>query len=519
MRDFSKFFKQKNLFSFVLIIGFLLPSAGPKVYISGKLGGLVSFRSEYPNSNLHFWLYGDGYYGKRKSPLREYESSTAGYQAVYYTIGDKEVDEPEDFILPTGPIDNPGQGTPFNAPMNVRNNLDIKKSWNITTYAMTWIMVHYQNDFDADPVDGCVHFNYNPEQIEVLNTPQINGVTIGAVGTNSPFLNYNGWAQNIHHDSHNGRITWQFEDLKSDDIDQRILYIPVKGFINQDINDVDLSAMILKDCNDPIIDRVGVHFEVVGHPHDPNYKQCLNLNNLSHTAAMKEEYGEEEGEWEQYIIYEIQFHNEGTAPVQNVTVKDYLPAEIDPNSVELLSSDHYCELDLQNTEFYFPNIWLPGTGQGYEYEETISQFRFKACITDEIIGNQCLTNEIDIYFNNLPPIPASHTICALPVSPNDAGYAYGNPCNEKKEGRLSFEANTNFEVYPNPVKDFLFLKGIQKGDLLSTKIMSVDGKVLLQNNSLTNDYTIDTSNLPKGLYYLLIESSTNGLLTQKFVKH
>ncbi len=519
MRDFSKFFKQKNLLSLVLIIGFLLPSAGPNVFIAGKIGATVAFQSNYPNSNLHFWLYGDGYYGKRKSPTRDYKNSSTGYEAVYYTIGDKEVDEPEDFVLPTGPIDNPNPGFVYNPPMKARDNIDIKKSWNITTYAMTWIMVHYENKFDVDAVDGCVHFNYDPEQIEVLTNSQINSMTIGAVGTTSPFLNYNDWAFNIHHDPNQGRITWQFEDLVGGDGDHRILYIPVKGFIHQDVNDVDLTASILKDCNDPPVDRVGVHFEVVGYPHDPNYKHCLNLNNLSHTSEMKKQYGEEEGEWEQYIIYEIQFHNEGTAPVQNVTVKDYLPAEIDPNSVELLSSDHYCELDLQTTEFYFPNIWLPGTGQGYEYEETISQFRFKACITDEIIGNQCLTNGIDIYFNNLPPIPASHTICALPTGPNDEGYAYGNPCNERKEDRLSFEANANFEIYPNPVKDYLFLKGIQKGEILTMRILSVDGKIMLQKQAPTNDLSIDSSNLPKGLYYLSIESSSKGFLTQKFIKH
>jgi hypothetical protein len=81
----------------------------------------------------------------------------------------------------------------------------------------------------------------------------------------------------------------------------------------------------------------------------------------------------------------------------------------------------------------------------------------------------------------------------------------------KKNAALSnnsFSLNeSKFDIYPNPLKNTLFIKS--ENDLINTvSILSVEGrKVYEAKGSLLNNQQIDVSGLEKGIYFILINES------------
>ncbi len=83
------------------------------------------------------------------------------------------------------------------------------------------------------------------------------------------------------------------------------------------------------------------------------------------------------------------------------------------------------------------------------------------------------------------------------------------------DGELS-ALSDDYQLYPNPAEDFITITGVSAGKY---SILSVDGQ-LKQNGVLTTKATtIDIANLPKGMYWLLInEVEANSKLIRKVVK-
>ena len=67
-------------------------------------------------------------------------------------------------------------------------------------------------------------------------------------------------------------------------------------------------------------------------------------------------------------------------------------------------------------------------------------------------------------------------------------------------------------MYPNPVKDILFIKSNDKIDKVD--VYSVDGKLI---KSKINSDKIDFSNLPKGIYLVNIHTKS-GIKSEKIIK-
>ncbi|MXV37945.1 T9SS type A sorting domain-containing protein [Flavobacteriaceae bacterium Ap0902] len=74
--------------------------------------------------------------------------------------------------------------------------------------------------------------------------------------------------------------------------------------------------------------------------------------------------------------------------------------------------------------------------------------------------------------------------------------------------------STEFNIYPNPVVDQLFL-GNLKEDVEEMKVYDLTGKIVLNLNILNN--TIDVSALADGVYVLQLKTS-NGIKSKKFIK-
>ena len=74
-------------------------------------------------------------------------------------------------------------------------------------------------------------------------------------------------------------------------------------------------------------------------------------------------------------------------------------------------------------------------------------------------------------------------------------------------------------LYPNPVQDQLNITiptDISKNEY-GYNIVDTTGKMVLQGGSKQNTLTVNTSPLPKGIYFIRVKS-TAGLHTKKFIK-
>ncbi len=95
----------------------------------------------------------------------------------------------------------------------------------------------------------------------------------------------------------------------------------------------------------------------------------------------------------------------------------------------------------------------------------------------------------------------------------------GINCHMIKTGvknRLASE-NLPFIMYPNPVNHILNIENIT-GQSFEYKIINVSGKICLQGTSYGSRRCIDVTDLPKGLYMLLLYSNYSQAYTFNFIK-
>jgi len=70
---------------------------------------------------------------------------------------------------------------------------------------------------------------------------------------------------------------------------------------------------------------------------------------------------------------------------------------------------------------------------------------------------------------------------------------------------------TSVKIYPNPVKDFLYIENILNAEL---HIFDISGRKIKTITKTNNIETIDTKNFKAGLYFLKIIKNGNILTKQ-----
>ncbi len=85
-------------------------------------------------------------------------------------------------------------------------------------------------------------------------------------------------------------------------------------------------------------------------------------------------------------------------------------------------------------------------------------------------------------------------------------------------GLVGFEY-VNLRIYPNPVQNKLFLSMENSIENLKTKIFNIDGKLMnVRHFVIDNQFSIDVSKLPSGMYFLNIEDEKGNTTNRKFIK-
>ena len=203
---------------------------------------------------------------------------------------------------------------------------------------------------------------------------------------------------------------------------------------------------------------------------------------------------------EDYLYYTIRFQNLGTAEAINVRIEETLDTQVDETTFQMIASSHAYQVNRVNNELVwtFDDINLPAEMFDAEGSNGFVYFKIKPkagyAIGDIIPG------VAGIYFDfNAPVITNTfETEFVEPLSVNE----------------LSSD-NAQIKIYPNPVKDILYIK-LDKSELVNVQLMDIQGKQILYKTETSKQIELNVANLKSGIYFLKL-SSNSAQITKKII--
>lgn len=203
---------------------------------------------------------------------------------------------------------------------------------------------------------------------------------------------------------------------------------------------------------------------VVG-SYDPNDITCLQGNTLPTS-----EIGD-------YLHYNIRFENTGTAPAENIVVKNTIDlTQYDIQSLQIMESSHPMTVRVTGNiaEFIFEAIDLDTGGHG----NILLKLKSNATIPENEV-----TNNAGIYFDY-----------NFPVATNDEETVFADL------SKNNFTKDPSIQVYPNPASSVITVKSANT--INSIELYDVQGRLL--STTLLNERvkTVDLSNYSTGVYFV-----------------
>jgi uncharacterized repeat protein (TIGR01451 family) len=226
--------------------------------------------------------------------------------------------------------------------------------------------------------------------------------------------------------------------------------------------------------------------QIVLGSYDPNDKICLEGDTITPELVGG------------YVHYVIRFQNSGTAPAENIVVKDVIDtAKFDMASFELTGSSHphQTKISGNTVEFQFPNISLPTEINDEPGSHGYVAFKIK---TNSNLGiGDAVENKADIYFDYNFPIETNTATTTVALLANDP-----------------FE-NKGVSVFPNPVKDQLHI--MAKDNITTVQLYDIQGRLI--ETALANDthFIFDLGKNTAGIYFVKVYTD-NGVKVQKIIK-
>lgn len=254
------------------------------------------------------------------------------------------------------------------------------------------------------------------------------------------------------------------------------------------INDVlSLAVMIEPIINDETpSDNVFDLEQIVVGSYDPNDKTCLEGNFIT-----PEQVGD-------YLHYLIRFQNSGTAPAENVVVKDLIDTtKFDLASFQLTATSHpqVTRITGNKVEFIFEGIQLPAEQDNEPASH--GSIAFKIRTKNNLVLGNTVSNTADIYFDyNFPIITntATTTVVALGID--------------------EFE-NASVVMTPNPVTDTLIISA--DDTITSIQMYDIQGRLITTQLNNSTTFNLDMSQQNLGIYFVKVITE-NGVKVEKIVK-
>ncbi|MFT3795664.1 T9SS type A sorting domain-containing protein [Flavobacterium sp.] len=217
---------------------------------------------------------------------------------------------------------------------------------------------------------------------------------------------------------------------------------------------------------------------------DPNDKTCLEGENISPQMI---------GD---YVHYNINFENIGTAPAENVVVKDVIDTtKFDISTLQLIYASHPVMARVRDNivEFIFQNINLPGT-EGANKGNVVFKIKTRP---DLVLGNS-ISNKAEIFFDYNFPIETNEATSTFTLLKNE-----------------SFKTDATIGIAPNPTKDKVNIKA--QSAIKSVQLFDLQGRLLQTSLESGKETSIDISGKQNGIYFLKV-TTEKGSKVEKLIK-
>ena len=219
---------------------------------------------------------------------------------------------------------------------------------------------------------------------------------------------------------------------------------------------------------------------------DPNDKICLEGSNMT-----PERIGD-------YLHYIIHFQNSGTAPAENIVVKDVIDtSKFDISSLQLIGSSHpqTTKITGNKVEFLFENINLPAAST--DEPESHGYVAFKIKTKNNLVLNDAVSNTADIYFDYNFPITTNTATTTVALLATDA-----------------FE-DKSVSIFPNPVKDKLHITA--KHNITSIQLYDLVGRLIETSGANGTEAIFNIGKNASGIYFVKIYTA-KGVKVEKIIK-
>ncbi len=504
--------------------------------------GRYGYQSLYNQSDLSFYLYGDGYHSFDPNNIHQYGNNLDAISVKLFHSEPYDHDDPDELGLHivTNGVDDPDI---VDVPLG--NKVELKTSWNLVNGSENYYILMFENN-EENVISGCIEFHFDSAKSFVNEPGVLDDYSNNWVDNRTP--------EESEYSEYTHKYKWEFDDLQVDE--QRFIYIPV-ACLGQVAETVSTLAIMKTDCleklnlekskdgnNEGVTDSdyFTLYSFVSTNPHDPN---CI----VTESECLVKKAT-------QVVRYRIYFQNDGSEPATIVKLDYHINYPF--TNVTLVEASHSCKLAWQpdpdginesgTIEIDYENIYLPGTGTipAPRYEETIGWVDIDVCYANTLMEDPalCADNSVDIYFNDEAPVTAYHSLCKKPGCAGNHGNNVNgstNVCDSEVIGRQSFIASDHHSghgyfiqpgsvpartgnnelrkenveltsldkakkvlVYPNPVLDII---NLEIPDALMNANMTIHssmGEVVLSKITKENKMTLDVSTLNNGVYYISI---------------
>ncbi|MGV3697478.1 DUF7619 domain-containing protein [Flavobacterium sp.] len=214
---------------------------------------------------------------------------------------------------------------------------------------------------------------------------------------------------------------------------------------------------------------------------DPNEIICLEGNVVSPTQIGN------------YLHYTINFENTGTAPAENIVVREIIdPNQFDIGTLQLLNSSASVSTRIMGNivEYIFPSINLHSGGHG--------NILLKMRSNNGLVEGNSVSRTANIYFDYNFPVA---------TDPEDTVFrALSNP---------GIPVDASISVYPNPTNGIVNINCANS--IKSVQLYDVQGRILQTNLVNQNQTVLDITNQLNGVYFVKIISD-QGMGVKKIVR-
>ena len=227
--------------------------------------------------------------------------------------------------------------------------------------------------------------------------------------------------------------------------------------------------------------------------YDPNDKNEAHGKNIEIGSFSSDDY----------LYYTIRFQNTGTTNATFVRLEDVLDAQVDPESLRMISASHTYTLERVNNELMwkFDNIQL--VPKLVNENASIGFVHFKIKPNAGYTVGTVIPNTAEIYFDFNPAIVTNTFETVFVENLSTADFTY-----------------SDLVLFPNPAKDLIQIQLKNSSDSIKGMIIyDVLGKVFYSKQNMNMEQTtIDISRYTKGVYIVEISTVNNQKVLQKFVK-